>query len=117
MWQADVQKRIKEYGQLYNAWEGSGHSQVVCLLDPPRNALPPHSYREAQQNLYKMFEQIPGKESLVVGLQEDFWNEVRNTNYQVSDSYLETGGFGVVFGLSNRFGDCGSTHRVQAPRE
>src|SRR2546427_210266 len=100
MWQADVQQRIKEYGQLYNAWEGSGRTQVVCLLDPPRNALPPQSYRQAQQNLYKIFEQIPGKESLVVGLQEDFWKEVRSTGYRVSDDYLDNGGLGVVFGLS-----------------
>lgn len=100
MWKADVQRKIKEYGQLYSAWEGSGRSQVVCLLDPPRNALPPQSYQQAQRNLYEMFERIPGKEALVVGLQQDFWNEVRSTNYRVSDDYLDNGGFGVVYGLS-----------------
>ncbi|MEK6287259.1 MAG: hypothetical protein AABO57_16080 [Acidobacteriota bacterium] len=99
MWQADVQRNVEDWAQLYSSWEGSGPAQVVCLLDPPRNALPPHSYQEAQRNMYNVFDRLPGKESLVVGLQEDFMKELR-TAAGLSDNYLDNGGLGIVYALS-----------------
>ncbi len=100
MWQADVQRYVTDWAQLYSSWEGPGPSQVVCLLDPPRNALPPHSYQEAQRNMYHAFDRLPGKEAIVVGLQEDFMKELRATTSGLSDTYLDNGGLGIVYALS-----------------
>jgi hypothetical protein len=100
MWQADVQKDVNDWAQLYSSWQGSGPAQVVCLLDPPRNALPPGSYQEAQRNMYNVFDRLPGKDAIVVGLQQDFMKELRAARSELPDTYLDNGGLGIVYALS-----------------
>ena len=99
MWQADAQRDVQDFAQLYASWEGSGPLQVICLLDPPRHALPASSYQEAQRNVSQLFDRIPGRETFVVGLQEDFMQELRVAPPVLSARYLDEGGLGIVQAL------------------
>jgi hypothetical protein len=76
---------------------------VLCLVEPPRNALPADAYRRAQQrtvDLYKELQEYRGT-PMPVAVQEDFWVQVDQylsgtQRRSLPKGYVDKGGYGVV---------------------
>lgn len=106
MWQVDFDRHgTSAPGSLISSWQSSSENTVICLLDPPRNAMPPENYREAQENVSKIYALIPDKETFIVGLQEDFWQEtdiqlLARGGPELHETYFESNGLGIVHALS-----------------
>lgn len=106
MWQVNFDRHgSNPPGSLASSWQGTSEQTVICLLDPPRNAMPPENYREAQENVSRIYGLIPAFEPFIVGLQDDFWREADGQGLtgrggELPDSYLERGGLGIVHALS-----------------
>jgi hypothetical protein len=104
MWQPALDRTGEKVGMLYASWQGPGALATICLLDPPRHALPSDAYHSAQLNVTKLFAKIPGERPFIVGLQEDFWLEYEKraagSGPELGDTYLTQGGLGIVYALS-----------------
>jgi hypothetical protein len=103
MWQINFQRT--ESGFLHSSWQGSEPDTVICMLDPPRNALPLESYQTAQLNVVKLYRLIHDAGTFVVGLQEDFWKEGEKQGLnsdcgELPETYLKEGGLGIIYALS-----------------
>lgn len=67
--------------------------------------MPAENYREAQENVSKVYALIPDHDPFVVGLQEDFWQEadkqaLARGGRQLPETYFEGNGLGIVHALS-----------------
>ena len=98
MWQPDLRSGDQSFGQLVASQKATGPYSVICLLDPPRNALPAESYRAAQRNIIKLYDSVPRWSPFVVGLQEDFWSAYEERASKRSGT--DENGFGIAEALT-----------------
>lgn len=106
MWDPLLQQEIEQAFSA-DAWKGPGPLGVFCLLDPPKNALPPRDYQAAQKSVAAICRQLQShrERPMPLGLQDDFWSAAAaelgpSLSGRPASGSLERGGLGIAAAIA-----------------